>query len=67
MANKLVVEVDIEIPGAPYFLKLKRQGKEAGDVSVGELSNKQLRKVIDAWGEELMKNAAKHRGAKDTV
>jgi hypothetical protein len=63
---KIEAEVMVEVltPQTPNFLRVVRNGVDAGSVTVGELSNKQLRKVVDAWAEELYKKAYAQRSRK---
>lgn len=61
MALKLTTQVEIEIPSVPFFVRVTRQGKDAGNIPVGDLSNKDLRKLADAWRDALVTNAEKQR------
>lgn len=64
MSLKTTMEVEIEAPTAPHNLHVKRQGRDAGYVGVGELSNKELRRIADSWVAGLMANAEKQRKEK---
>lgn len=62
--RSLTLGVSIQLPTRPKFLRFGTEANADGAISIGSLTNKELRAVGRAWTEALIEDAAAVRASK---